>query len=321
MVALVAPTSQPKRAGCGRCRTWAASRGTGRCRSTWTGTVHRRCRLRDGGTGRPEHAKHRGRWTNGSTWGSRRAPRTASATSRRSGRPRPHGRAVHSVQVRGGVTVLRPWRPVSEAEAAGGDLLPEGTDAEHVGHLSRAQVHARGRENQHQHLYHNSTLALDGATGETVGHYQNINGRLESIGVHGRAPSPVTSVRRKTRKSLILQGVTADFKWRRSSRCRILWVISQGSTRFGTIFATLHHERSSQIAVPARAGADRENLDQPEVAGRHPGGVEGASAHLERRGVARAVVGTAGRAYSAGGGSHGGGVREWTCGRFWCWGC
>ena len=32
----------------------------------------------------------------------------------------------------------------------------------------------------------------------------------------------VISVRRKTRKSLILQGVTADFKWRRSSRCRIL---------------------------------------------------------------------------------------------------
>ena len=61
-----------------------------------------------------------------------------------------------------------------------------------------------------------------------------------------------------------------------------------------------------QIAVPARAGADRENLDQPEVAGRHPGGVEGASAHLERRGVARAVVGTAGRAYSAGGRSYGG---------------
>ena len=32
----------------------------------------------------------------------------------------------------------------------------------------------------------------------------------------------ISSVRRKTRKSLILQGVTADFKWRRSSRCRIL---------------------------------------------------------------------------------------------------
>ena len=32
----------------------------------------------------------------------------------------------------------------------------------------------------------------------------------------------LASVRRKTRKSLILQGVTADFKWRRSSRCRIL---------------------------------------------------------------------------------------------------
>ena len=53
--------------------------------------------------------------------GSRRAP----------GRPRllHDGAAVlgrmgepsHSVQVRGGVTVLRPWRPVSEAEAAGGD--------------------------------------------------------------------------------------------------------------------------------------------------------------------------------------------------------
>ena len=28
-----------------------------------------------------------------------------------------------------------------------------------------------GVENQHQHLYHNSTLALDGATGEIVWHY------------------------------------------------------------------------------------------------------------------------------------------------------
>ena len=37
-----------------------------------------------------------------------------------------------------------------------------------------------------------------------------------------RRAARLTSVRRKTRKSLILQGVTADFKWRRSSRCRIL---------------------------------------------------------------------------------------------------
>ena len=47
----------------------------------------------------------------------------------------------------------------------------------------------------------------------------NINNRTEVSGVDR---DELISVRRKTRKSLILQGVTADFKWRRSSRCRIL---------------------------------------------------------------------------------------------------
>ncbi len=43
------------------------------------------------------------------------------------------------------------------------------------------------------HLYHNSTLALDGDTGEIVWHYQHLNGRPGSEAVRHRAENPINS--------------------------------------------------------------------------------------------------------------------------------
>ena len=116
----------------------------------------------------------------------------------------------------------------------------------------------------------------------------------------------VTSVGQKISNCLILQDVSRISSSEDRPRCRILAeeIVDFGLFR-GDLRDSERHERSPQAAVPDRTGAHREDLDQPEVAGRHPGGVEGASVHLVRREAARSSVCSVGRAYRAGGRPHG----------------